>query len=208
MSKIEELENLFEKWKNEHSKDSYNSPTIPIKRIDKNSFCRDGFVFDAKDNTVLYILAESNLQGENKSNDFFWVKGTYKIEENYHRIPKAIEEIQSCICNKISGITLEDISYMNINKRGGFSECDKKALSKYYEEYRKLILEEIKIINPKIIIFAVGNTEKVIINGNETTIYDDIKANVNCDVLNTTYHLTSSKFSIDEFKKIIDTELK
>lgn len=43
---------------------------------------------------------------------------------------------------------------MNINKRGGFAECDKQILYNYYEKYKEnYIWKEIEIINPKVIVF-------------------------------------------------------
>ena len=44
---------------------------------------------------------------------------------------------------------------MNINKRGGVGSCNLNILKNYYEKYEEEILEEIKIINPRIIVFVL-----------------------------------------------------
>ena len=87
MGKVEKLNELFEKWKKEQEEevdvnDKENQSTIPSLKVSKDSFTYDGFVFDEKDNTVLYMLAESNLGGKNKENETFWLKSVYKIRNN------------------------------------------------------------------------------------------------------------------------------
>lgn len=195
MNKTEKLNDLFAKWKKEQelevdSKINYKESTIPFLMVDKNSFTYDGFVFDEKDNTVLYILAESNLSGNNKENDTFWFKSVYKIENNNLKITRRIEEMQKYLCQKISGLTRMDISYMNINKRGGFSECNKQILYNYYENYKdNYILKEIGIINPKVIVFCAGVNE----------IFEDLKKNVNCKYIINMYHPSYQFMSDDKY---------
>lgn len=43
------------------------------------------------------------------------------------------------------------VAFMNINKRGGFTECE-TDLDDYVEKYKDLIDREIKIISPDIIV--------------------------------------------------------
>ena len=53
---------------------------------------------------------------------------------------------------------------MNINKRGGYSSgTDMHILSAYAREYHDEIIEQIKILNPDIIIFCI-NKEDIISN--------------------------------------------
>lgn len=202
MSKIEELNNLFEQWKKEQKKESYNADTIPVKRIDKSSFCFDGFVFGEKSNTVLYILDESNLQEKSKeSNDFFWLKGAYKIKNNINKnpIPRRIELMQEIIKNKFNDISLQDISYMNINKRGGFEACNDKILLNYYNKYKGFIFEEIKILDPKIIVSCTGNDK----------IYSDLvnnKEQLNCNYILNMPH-PSCRYTDEKYKKEFEKEI-
>lgn len=203
MGKTEKLNELFEKWKKEHEKeldisDKNNQSTIPSLKVSKDSFTYDGFVFDEKDNTVLYMLAESNLEGKIKDNETFWLKSVYKIRNNNLKITKRIEQMQEYLCNKIPELSMKDISYMNINKRGGFAGCNKQTLYNYYNKYKENILKEIEIINPSVIVFCAGNK----------TIYDDLKENVNCKYIIDMYHPSYRYWSIEKFKEEFEKVLE
>lgn len=203
MGKTEKLNELFEKWKKEHEKeldisDKNNQSIIPSLKISKDSFTYDGFVFDEKDNTVLYMLAESNLEGKIKDNETFWLKSVYKIRNNNLKITKRIEQMQEYLCNKIPELSMKDISYMNINKRGGFAECNKQTLYNYYNKYKENILKEIEIINPSVIVFCAGNK----------AIYDDLKENVNCKYIIDMYHPSYRYWSIEKFKEEFEKVLE
>lgn len=171
MNKTEKLNELFVMWKKAHKREvnykiDYEKNTMPFLKVDKNNFTFDGFVFDEKDNTVLYILAESNLRGNSKADETFWFKSVYKVENNNLKLTRRIEKMQKYLCEKICGLSKMDISYMNINKRGGFAECDKRILYNYYEKYKEnYIWKEIEIINPKVIVFCAGVNE----------IFEDLK---------------------------------
>ena len=203
MGKTEKLNELFEKWKKEHEKeldisDKNNQSTIPSLKVSKDSFTYDGFVFDEKDNTVLYMLAESNLEGKIKDNETFWLKSVYKIRNNNLKITKRIEQMQEYLCNKIPELSMKDISYMNINKRGGFAECNKQTLYNYYNKYKENILKEIEIINPSVIVFCAGNK----------AIYDDLKENLNCKYIIDMYHPSYRYWSIEKFKEEFEKVLE
>jgi hypothetical protein len=67
-----ELNNLFEKWKEEHEKDilyEYDTPGIDEKLIPRENFVEDGFCVSEviKENTILYI-------SQNQSNQRFFSK--------------------------------------------------------------------------------------------------------------------------------------
>ena len=47
---------------------------------------------------------------------------------------------------------LRYVAFMNINKRGGFTECKTDLLRDYAQNYKDLIDREIKIISPDIIV--------------------------------------------------------
>lgn len=203
MGKVERLNELFEQWEEEHKREldinnKDNQSTIPNLKISKDSFTYDGFVFDEKDNTVLYILAESNLDGKTKDNGTFWLKSVYKIRNNNLKITKRIEQMQEYLCNKIPELSMKDISFMNINKRGGFAECNKQTLYNYYNKYKENILKEIEIINPSVIVFCAGNK----------AIYDDLKENVNCKYIIDMYHPSYRYWSIEKFKEEFEKVLE
>lgn len=201
MDKKKELDNLFNEWKEEQMKDNSDTIESPIvfKRIAKDSFSYDGFVYDDNECTVLYILAESNLQESVKiDNNEFWFKDVYQSKKNQTAIPRRTEKLQKLLYNNIDGIGLQDISYMNINKRGGYSPCNWEALKKYYFKYRDFIWKEINIIKPKIIVFCAGK--------NSIDIYNDLVENkdkIGCSSILFMHHpscrCTEEKY-IEDFK--------
>ena len=87
---------------------------------------------------------------------------------------------------------------MNINKRGGFAECNKQTLYNYYNKYKENILKEIEIINPSVIVFCAGNK----------AIYDDLKENVNCKYIIDMYHPSYRYWSIEKFKEEFEKVLE
>lgn len=202
MNKNNELNELFEEWKEKHKEEPYNSDTIPVKRIDKKSFTFDGFIFGEKTGAVLYILDESNLQESSKeTNDFFWLKGAYKVKNNINKnpIPRRIEKMQKRICEQIKEIDLQDIAYMNINKRGGFGSRDDKTLWNYYNKYNTFIFREINIISPKIIVYCAGNQE----------IYSDLiehKKELKCNYILNMSH-PSSRNTDDKYMEEFENEV-
>ena len=195
MKKKEELNNLFLKWKEEQRKEK-DAITIPFNKVDKASFTYDGFVFEEKDNTVLYILKESNLINGTKANDEFWFKEIYKEQNNRNIITRRIEKMQEYICLNIPNISNRDISYMNINKRGGFTKSDEDAMYNYYEKYKeKYIWEEIKIINPIIIIYCAKDKK----------IYEDLVKNIKVKYIikmdhPSNYYISDKKY-MEKFKE-------
>lgn len=172
MNKKEELNNLFKRWQEEQKQDNTDTTQVKtmLKRVEKDSFSYDGFVYEEKEGTVLYILAESDLQESTKiDNNEFWFKNIYQSKENNTAIPRRIKEMQNVLHNNINDIGLQDISYMNINKRGGYCPCDWKVLKRYYLKYRNFIWKEINIIKPKIIVFCAGK--------NSIDIYNELVEN-------------------------------
>lgn len=206
MSQKEELHKLFEEWKEEQKKDDTDTIQIQvqIKRVEKDSFSYDGFVNSEKPGTVLYILAEPNLQENIKiGNNEFWFKDIYQDKSNKNIIKTRINDMQKCI-NKIrNDIELTDISYMNINKRGGYAPCNWEVVKRYYNKYKeKYIYKEIEILDPKIIIFCAGTQLK--------EIYEDIKSKFSNKPTIFVSHLSricSNDKYIEEFEKKVDTLL-
>ncbi len=210
MSKVEKLEELFEEWKEKQKQEGKklekekkkekkgegnNKNTIQILKVNNESFTYDGFVFEEKEGTVLYILCESNLRLNAKANDEFWFKGVYKTKNNVLNIPRRIEKMQKYLCEKIPGLKDTDISYMNINKRGGFGNCDLEILENYYNEYKDDICKEIEIIKPKVIVYCARSEE----------IYKDLIGNISNEIIKIKMWHPScrrgDKAYIEKFKK-------
>jgi hypothetical protein len=205
MSKNEELKELFEEWKAKQKEESYSADTIEVQHIDKESWCEDGFAFEEKSNTILYILSEANLNGKNKCDGQFWFKENYG--QISHPIIDRIQNMQAILCNEIENLTIQDISYMNINKRGGFDTANENILKNYYERYKEFIIKEINILDPKLIVFATGEKGQA--------IYNDLINNIekiNCKNIIFMSHpskrgITEAEY-LEEFEKKIEMELK
>ena len=106
MNRTQKLSKLFKIWKIEQEKEkSYINKESQRKtsalQVDETSFTYDGFVFDEKDNTILYILAESNLEGNTKADNQFWFKSVYKVKNNNLKLTKRIEKMQEYLCQEI-----------------------------------------------------------------------------------------------------------
>lgn len=170
IDKCETLEDLFILWKKAQINDKlykYDTPEINGKFIRMDSFIEDGFCVtdQVKKDSILYISKEShsfnenNIETENVSS-YTYLK-TCK-ENNIKTIfARRIFMMQS-ILNKELGVSNDNISFMNINKRGGFRHNDMSVLNVYALEFKDYIIREIEIINPKMIICCGRGIKRII----------------------------------------------
>lgn len=175
----ERLNILFDDWRSEQIKDTnYQNNTRKYKQryICKDSFCVDGFVgkncIDGV--SIIFIMKESNLMGYKAAEDKFWFKDVHK--NNKFKIPRRLRK-----CAEALECDYDKCAYMNINKRGGFSNADNKVIENYFKDYKEYIFEEIKIINPKNILIASKELKD--------TIFEDLKNRFpDTDIYFTEYH--------------------
>lgn len=161
-----ELEKLFDEWRKRHISEDYSN-----NEISKNNFIPDGIIDEASymqsPTKILFIAKEAAcLKEENTieknfetaQNDDFWCRRVVLGEEKRGTgFSSGLALLANAILNENFETPEKDISalryvaFMNINKRGGFTEC-KTKLSDYAENYKDLIDREIKIISPDIIV--------------------------------------------------------
>lgn len=151
------LDELFVAWKIAHNIEDEIScektfpkygKIKPENKDFKNSFCVDGFLGE-EFNGVLFILKESNTDGNAQKDDFFW----FKDGERSKDWKKYRNSMDWYLKNYISeNIDYSECAYMNLNKRGGYKRCNTTQLKNYVHEYQDFIKEEIRIINPKHIV--------------------------------------------------------
>lgn len=162
-----ELEKLFDEWRKRHISEDYSND-----KISKNNFIPDGIIDEASymqsPKKILFIAkeaacldktekttAEENF--ETAQNDGFWCRRVVLGEEGGTRFSSGLALLANAILNENFETPEKDISalryvaFMNINKRGGFTECE-TDLSGYVKNYKDLIDREIKIISPDIIV--------------------------------------------------------
>lgn len=164
----EQLEELFKKWIEKQKKESeYNCERTGIA---KDSFTPDGIVNEKKWNQlkgekkVLYLLREANGNTSKMNEDGngahiddgkFWFKQCVEDGNIGNKIFNRIAEMQGIIQNNTKSNKIDllnQVAYMNINKRGGGSTVDWKILNDYAHNYKKQILKEICILKPDIIV--------------------------------------------------------
>lgn len=161
-----ELEKLFEEWQERHESENCSS-----ENISKSNFIPDGIIDEASymqsPKKILFIakeaacLKEGNTIEENfeiAQNDGFWCRRVVLGEEKRGTgFSSGLALLANAILNENFETPEKDISalryvaFMNINKRGGFTECE-TDLDTYVEKYEDLIDREIKIISPDIIV--------------------------------------------------------
>ena len=163
-----ELEKLFDEWRKRHISEDYSND-----KISKNNFIPDGIIDEASymqsPKKILFIAkeaacldktekttAEENFEAAQK--DGFWCRRVVLEGEGGTRFSSGLALLANAILNENFETPEKDISalryvaFMNINKRGGFTECKTKLLRDYAKKYKDLIDREIKIISPDIIV--------------------------------------------------------
>lgn len=160
-----ELEKLFEEWQERHESENCSS-----ENISKSNFIPDGIIDEASymqsPKKILFIAKEAaclkkgNTIEENfetAQKDGFWCRRVVLGKEGGTRFSSGLALLANAILNENFETPEKDISalryvaFMNINKRGGFTECE-TDLDAYVEKYEDLIDREIKIISPDIIV--------------------------------------------------------
>ena len=163
-----ELEKLFDEWRKRHISEDYSND-----KISKNNFIPDGIIDEASymqsPKKILFIAkeaacldktekttAEENFEAAQK--DGFWCRRVVLEGEGGTRFSSGLALLANAILNENFETPEKDISalryvaFMNINKRGGFTECETELLRDYAQNYKDLIDREIKIISPDIIV--------------------------------------------------------
>lgn len=209
-----ELEKLFDEWRKRHISEDYSND-----KISKNNFIPDGIIDEASymqsPKKILFIAkeaacldktekttAEENFEAAQK--DGFWCRRVVLEGEGGTRFSSGLALLANAILNENFETPEKDISalryvaFMNINKRGGFTECKTKLLRDYAKKYKDLIDREIKIISPDIIV-CCGSDVRDCLSG-----VDSCKSLPVLEV----YHPSSRyKTDTDRLKKLED-ELK
>lgn len=208
-----ELEKLFEEWQERHESENCSS-----ENISKSNFIPDGIIDEASymqsPKKILFIAKEAAcLKEENTieknfetaQNDGFWCRRVVLGEEGGTRFSSGLALLANAILNENFETPEKDISalryvaFMNINKRGGFTEC-KTKLSDYAENYKDLIDREIKIISPDIIVCCGSDVRTCLSN------IDSCKSVPVLEVYHPSYWLVKDTDKLkkleDEFKSI------
>lgn len=197
------MKKLFEKQKQEHKDDKlyeYDTPSIDGKIIPKENFISDGFCVSnvLKENTILYIAKESHeydkdsIINKEKINEYKYLKKCFADNKNTS-FPSRIRGMQ-----EILGKDIKDMTFMNINKRGGFSYTNMAVLNTYAMQFSDNIVNEIEIINPELII-CCGIGLKRIINMIYTKCDKELNRPI-VEVNHPSYVISKEKY-LDSFRE-------
>jgi len=212
-----ELEKLFDEWRKRHISEDYSND-----KISKNNFIPDGIIDEASymqsPKKILFIAkeaacldktekttAEENF--ETAQNDGFWCRRVVLGEEKRGTgFSSGLALLANAILNENFETPEKDISalryvaFMNINKRGGFTECKTKLLRDYAQNYKDLIDREIKKISPDIIVCCGSGVRDCLSN------VDSCKSDPVLEVYHPSYWLVKDTDKLkkleDEFKSI------
>ena len=197
------MKKLFEKWKQEHKDDKlyeYDTPSIDGKIIPKENFISDGFCVSnvIKENTILYIAKESHeydkdsIINKEKINEYKYLKKCFADNKNTS-FPSRIRGMQ-----EILGKDIKDMTFMNINKRGGFSYTNMAVLNTYAMQFSDNIVNEIEIINPELIICCGIGLKRII---NMVYTKSDKKLNKPIVEVNHPSYVISKEKYLDSFRE-------
>lgn len=198
----ERLKLLFSYWgkaQNSEPEESYRK-TCPkdLEGVYKfrESFIPDGCVdyelYEKSEIKLLFILKEPGSNNKNNkeianadnpwighndddSFDNHWYKGVINRinDDKERRYRERFEKMAS-----IFRADIMNTAMININKRGGFRNgTNNTKLKNYTKTYRKFIVEQIKILNPDIIISCIGGSAyyELFDDGKWTEVFIDNK---------------------------------
>lgn len=211
-----ELEKLFDEWRKRHISEDYSND-----KISKNNFIPDGIIDEVSyiqsPKKILFIAKEAACLDKRKKtaeenfetaqNDGFWCRRVVLGEEKRGTgFSSGLALLANAILNENFETPEKDISalryvaFMNINKRGGFTECKTKLLRDYAQNYKALIDREIKIISPDIIVCCGSGVRDCLSN------VDSCKSVPVLEVYHPSYWLVKDTDKLkkleDEFKSI------
>lgn len=148
-----------------------------LEKAKKNFTC-DGRLSDAKKGGVLFICKESNLSGDIKDEEKrFWLREEVVLNQpsicdssQMKRVKSAKTHYRNCLTKTLCELlkkgypapkNLEDCAYMNLNKRGGNSTCNKTVLAAYIEKYKTFIQREIELLQCDVeVLFSASTYSK------------------------------------------------
>ena len=209
-----------------HQKRKNESGYVP-----KNNFKFDGIVSDEEYNNsakkILFVAKECNLREHldkesfELNDDKFFVKEYYNWKKAGEKTWKndifmqGISMMANLLLDSEDNKKIEPnkdynvlgkIALINLNKRGGYNNCIWKTLEEYTKKYAKEIFNQIKLINPDIIV-CCGKSVKWLLE--EYVLLDsDMKGIQILDAYHPSYHRISDVEKLKYLKKQIKSVKK
>ena len=156
-------------------KDKEKKHHFDPQKAAKENFTKDGRLGDTQKGGVLFICKESNLSEDMKDGEKdFWLKKEVVLNQpsicdplQMKRVKSAKTHYRNCLKKTLSELlekgypapkNLEDCAYINLNKRGGNSTCNKTLLSAYIEKYKTFIQREIELLQCDVVVLYSAST--------------------------------------------------
>ena len=164
MTKTQQLDKLFSKWKKE------------VELFRDEPFYADGIIneelynHNPKGKKILFIAKEPNATGHDKKEDRSFVKEWDIEEPPTYPFAQRLAEWAYGILNDFppyEGMEnkmqcLRRLAFMNVKKSGGGAFTDNKEMYRIVKPQCHLILEEVNIIQPDIIVACISFAEHLI----------------------------------------------
>ncbi len=213
-----QMDQLFDIWK-QHIKDN------PLDSGRKDYLIRDGIIspkkYDIQKMKVLFVLKETNETGAICRNKSLLTEGGWiyrylnnEIEDKLlTKITKLYQIIKSPfdidLKDKNKRI-LENVAFININKRGHGEKKSKTNLKDVIKFDRELLFKQIELINPDIVIFGCNRLMGFFLDSNRKKFaVINFAKSKNIKFLET-WHFSriSYKSFISDVRKYLSSEVK
>lgn len=162
------IKELFGWWQQAHEAEvdeKTELTTCPFQSKDKarKNFTVDCRLGETQKGGVLFICKESNLSGDIRDEEkHFWLKEEVVLNQPSICAPSQIKRVKSaktyyrnCLGKTLNVLlekgypapkNLENCAYMNLNKRGGNSTCNRTVLFAYIARYKTFIKREVELL--------------------------------------------------------------
>ena len=141
-----------------------NNNVIEMEEIEKTNEVGDGIInediFNGQSLKILFILRETHEETDNEEDKGGWhIKEVIEkwINWDTSRIPtyeNIVDTISTIFKKNRSREIIEEVAIINIKKIPGTKKSNKSVLAKHFNDNKERLCQEIKKINPDVIIFG------------------------------------------------------
>ena len=192
------LDKLFEEWKKTDSQEFRSDSHF--------AFSKDGIICSdeyGKNNPKLLFIAKEPNAGGVYNSDIFWIKNFLTDKSQKKSLfSNRIVMMSNCYYNTDLGYdVLRKISYMNLKKTAGSSQCNYNDLNNYCanEERRKFIKREIEILSPDLIVCCGNDVKNILFN----IFHDNINYKLICVKHPSYFFISNLAYKNDFESKIV-----
>lgn len=174
--RCQDMEQLFELWRKAHL-DGHGIKGKG-KWMSKDSFIPDGMIYEGANHCkVLFVGKETDVYGAGKAvnngngtytanPDYFALrdkakKSFYDADNFTRRLAILKSVIDGIPLAEVDTVDFHDAAYIDINKRGGFTQPNTMAFDDYLRHYTAFVVQQIKLLKPEYIV-CLGCYDKML----------------------------------------------